>query len=289
MPNENLSVTGRIVQGDIFEERTKDGQGRILTDKHGQPKTEYFVAIAVPKTDPQFNEVWAAMQQIAAAGFPGGQSQQADFSWKVRDGDLAANISKVGFAGHWIFGFTTGFAYSAYTQGAQEQLMAGSIKRGDYVRIVFTCKPNGEPTKPGVYLNQVLAEFLGHGEPIVGGPDAKEILAGMNPATIPAGASATPVAAGPPPIPGPAAPIPTQPPAPVPGPIPTQPPAPAPIPGPIQPATNFLNPAPPPAAAPAAGSTPGTMTAAAGGTTYEQYIGAGWTDDQLIQQGLMLP
>jgi hypothetical protein len=31
------------------------------------------------------------------------------------------------------------------------------------------------------------------------------------------------------------------------------------------------------------------MTPAAGATTYEQYIAAGWTDALLVQHGMMLP
>lgn len=48
----------------------------------------------------------------------------------------------------------------------------------------------------------------------------------------------------------------------------------------VQPAPSFLN---PPPAAPVKQMTPQAQG------TYEQYIGAGWTDAQLIAQGLLLP
>ena len=86
MSNENLSVTGRIVQGDRFEARTKDGKGRALTDKQGQPKIEYFVAIAVPKTDAAMLATWAQIQGIAATGFPGGESQRIRLASQIGTG-----------------------------------------------------------------------------------------------------------------------------------------------------------------------------------------------------------
>ena len=47
----------------------------------------------------------------------------------------------------------------------------------------------------------------------------------------------------------------------------------------VQPAPDFLNPAP---------AVNHQMTPAAGGGTYDAHIKAGWTDDQLVQKGLML-
>ena len=68
--------------------------------------------------------------------------------------------------------------------------------------------------------------------------------------------------------------------------------APAPI--PVTPNPGFVQ-VPPPAAAPAPMAPPPApvapvrqMTAAAQGVTYDAYVAAGWSDAQLVQNGLML-
>lgn len=111
-------------------------------------------------------------------------------------------------------------------------------------------------------------------EQIVNGGHATRAPAAP-PAPLPA-----PTPAAPPPVPTPAVPTPV-PAVPVPAtPSPTSP-APAPYDG-------FI-PAAPGAPAPAAPPTPArTMTAAANGFTYEQLIATGWTDAQLIAQGMMV-
>lgn len=62
-----------------------------------------------------------------------------------------------------------------------------------------------------------------------------------------------------------------------------QPAAPAPAPTPAAP----VPPVPPTPPAPAAPATL-TMTAAANGMTYQQYVDAGWSDDQMIQAGVAI-
>lgn len=69
-------------------------------------------------------------------------------------------------------------------------------------------------------------------------------------------------------------------PAPIAGQAPVVPTVPAPVPQAAPQA-----PAPAPAPAPAAGLV---MTAAANGATYEQYAAAGWTDEQMIAQGVAI-
>jgi hypothetical protein len=60
-------------------------------------------------------------------------------------------------------------------------------------------------------------------------------------------------------------------------------PAPAPVAASVQPHPGFLTPPPPAPVAPVH-----QMTAAANGVTYEAYIAAGWTEQQLRENGLML-
>jgi hypothetical protein len=279
--NEYMFITGRLVQGDVFVPQTKNMTGGPLTDLKGNPKVQYFIGVAVPKTDQAMLAEWAKLQAIAQAGFPGGESQRPDFAWKVVDGDAPANAGQEGFAGCMVFRLTSGFPVKAYTQGAASQIVdPQQIKRGHYVRAVFTAKANGNAQKPGLYLNTALVELVGYGEEISAGPDAAALLGQAGAAALPQGASAAPVAGGPPIIPG-AQPQSTSgmPPFNIPGAPAPQPGGMPPAPG-ITPAPDFL--APPPAAP--AGPV---MTAKAAGHTYQQFVEKGWKDDQLIAQGYM--
>ena len=198
--NENneliLTPVGRMVQGDPFVANTKDHEGRPLTDQQGQPRVNYFFAIAIPKTDPGFAELWAKMQAIALAGFPNGESQLPAFAWKVTDGDLPPHNTKEGFPGHYILKCSNGFEPKVYTAGGKDLITsenAGQLKRGYYVRAYISIKANGSSLKPGLYLNPSMVELVGYGPEIVSGPDGAAIFGGT-PAALPAGASATPLA-----------------------------------------------------------------------------------------------
>ena len=120
--NDYMYAVGRMVQGDVFNPQTKNMNRGPLTDLKGNPKVQYFIGVAMAKTDPSFNDIWAKLSAIAQAGFPGGETQRADFAWKVIDGDLPQHAQKPGFPGHWIFRFTSGFPVNAYTQGAAQQI-----------------------------------------------------------------------------------------------------------------------------------------------------------------------
>ena len=288
-----LFVTGRLVQGDVFTPQTKNMTGGPLTDLQGNPKVQYFIAVAVEKTDATMTQTFAQIQQIAQSGFPGGEAQRPDFAWKVIDGDDPKHAGKTGFAGCMVFRFTSGFPVKAYTKGAASQIVdPNQIKRGYFVRVAFTVAPNGNATKPGVYLNLALVELVGYGEEILSGPDAASVLGAAGVAAVPAGASTAPVTGAPPIFPGvpaptgppitPGAPAPTGPQAPglytppvsmTTTPV-TQRPAPTP-PGVIVPAPDFLN--------------PPVMTAKAAGASYQQFIDQGWTKEQLIEQGYVAP
>jgi len=271
-----LLVTGRLVQGDVFVPQIKNMQGGPLTNLKGEPKVQYFIGVAVPKTDPQMLQEYAKIQVAAQSGFPGGESQRPDFAWKIVDGDLPQHAKKVGFPGHYVFRFTSGFAIPAYTKGAETQIVESSqIKRGYHIRVAFTVKPNGNLQKPGLYLNAAIVELVGYDDEISSGPDAATVFGAAGAAALPAGASATPVASGPPLAPPAMAPPVMAPPAMAPpamAPPAMAPPAMAP-PG-IVPAPDFL--------------APPTMTALAAGQSYQQFIDAGWTKEQLIEQGYML-
>jgi hypothetical protein len=157
---------------------------------------------------------------------------------------------------------------------------------------------NGQQGNPGVYLNPSMICFRAYGAEINFGPNVQD--AGFGAAPLPAGASLTPPPASTLPA-APAAAV-GAPPAP-----PAPPAAAAPPPVPVYPNPAFVqvpppnptyagNAAPPsvPAGIPAPpisamnASPSKRMTAAAGGSSYEAYIAAGWSDAQLIANGLMV-
>ena len=270
-------VTGRLVQGDVFVPQTKNMQGGPLVNMRGEPKVQYFMGVAVPKTDQQMLQEYSKIQEIAQIGFPGGESQRTDFAWKIIDGDQPAHAGKIGFPGNYVFRFTSGFPIPAYTKGGESQIVDPSqIKRGYYVRVAFTVKANGNIQKPGIYLNASLVELIGYGEEIISGPNAAAVLGAAGAAAAPVGASATPVATGPGLVPPVAAPPVAAPP--VAAPPVAQPQlgvhnVPAPV-APITPAPDFLS--------------PPVMTPKAAGMSYQQFIDAGWTKEQLIEQDYMV-
>ena len=206
---------GRLVQGSVFTGKTTDQQGAPLVTKTGpntgQPRTDFFFAIAIAKTDPALAAFLAQIKGQAHVDFPhlvdaAGNCSYADFSWKIKDGDCTlkdvkgrCNADRDGFPGHMIFSFSGGNAPGVYKrdgQGAPTPVTnPDEIKRGYYIQVQGNTKGNGQAEKPGMYLNHNMIMLAGYGEEIVSGPDASSAF-GAAPA-LPAGASATPLAAMP--------------------------------------------------------------------------------------------
>jgi hypothetical protein len=193
---EFYTPVGRMVQGSFFEASDTDMKGRPLTDKQGKPRVEYFIALAVPKTDPDFNTMWATIQGVAQAGFPNGEYNNPNFSWKHIDGDTQPE--KDGFKGCHILKFKGGFAPRVFTKGGVSQIVdPAQAKRGYYYRVYGSVAPNGDLEKPGVYLNYVMFELVGYGEEIIGGPSGESVFGAKPAGPLPAGASDIPVAGAP--------------------------------------------------------------------------------------------
>lgn len=285
MPTNFTSPVGRMVQGDIFKPRTTDQQGNPLTIKSGpnagQPRSDYFVAIAVPKDSPEWPAFKALVDAEAKAAWPQGQYNSPKFSNKIIDGDGMddngkPNSDKPGFAGCWVVRFSSGFAPTLWARSkvlpehmrspdpeAFVQVTDPSVlKRGYFIRVAGNVASNQNAQSPGLYMNYNMVELVGYGEEIVSGPTASQAF-GDAPAALPTGAeAAAPTAAAP----AASAPVPT------PTASPSESPAPAP-----EPYTGY-------AEAPAPGPQ---MTAKANGVTYEAFIAKGWTDEQLKAQGYM--
>ncbi len=220
---------GRIVAGSAHKVKTKDGNGNPLVVKNGpntgQPRTEFYMGLAIPKTDPGYNDIYAAIYNEGRAGFPhlfdaSGACILPTFAFKVVDGDSAIPnesgnkpCEKEGYPGNWVLNFSNGFAPGCYQYVEAEKRWAAMpdptvIKRGDYAQVSFSIKGNQSTQRPGVYLNHDMVAFVGHGVEIITGPDPNQAFG--NAPALPPGASATPLAPSvgiaPPPVPSQAAP-----------------------------------------------------------------------------------
>ena len=306
-PINITSPVGRLVAGSLYKARTTDFDGNPLKVKTGpnagQDRKDYFFAIAIPKAAGETH--WSQTQwgqQIWTLGhqaFPQG-AQRPDFAWKIDDGDSTVlnkrnkrPVDNEGYAGHWVLKLSGGFAPKVYRWeggAAIQELTPEYVKPGYYVEVNFNVAGNENQNNPGVYLNHSMVMFRGYGAEITFGPDVAS--AGFGVAPLPAGASAVPLASSSPlPILAvPALPATAQAPPPT-----VTPGAPASVspssPIPVLPNPGFVQmPPPPPAAAVAAPPPPAagpTMTPAANGITYQAYKAGGWSDEQLIANGLM--
>lgn len=303
--NQIVTPPGRLVQGNLYELKNTDAQGRPLTIKNGpnagQVREDCFFAVAVPKTAgiDWKQEAWAQpMVQAAQEGFPQGQWQAPTFAFKVVDGDSQMvdqggkkPCDKEGFAGNWILRLNSGYLPKILNaDGTQELAEKDMVKTGDYVQVLADVKSNGNVQKPGVYLNHKAVAFIGYGERIVYEADYSGV--GFGTGVVPAGASQVPPAgnfsaqAAIPAVPGvpasmPAAPV-AAPVAPAPMAVPAPNPAILAAPAPVAPAVPAVPAAPAPVAVMAK-----VMTDKAGGLTYDQMKSQGWTDELLVQHGYM--
>lgn len=208
-----LTPVGRLVAGDVFKGNTTDLSGRPLLIKNGpnagQPKKEFYFAVAIKKDEPKFKtDVMDKLTSAAKAGFPtlfdaSGKCTRADFALKITDGDSTTPnqngtipSSKIGYAGCWVLSFKSGFAPKVYTQGGTSLLTdPDSVKRGYYVRVYARATANGEMQKPGLYLNPSMVELVGYGDVIESEKhDGSRIF---GPVELPDGASPTPIATTP--------------------------------------------------------------------------------------------
>jgi hypothetical protein len=319
--NSILFPAARIVMGDLYEAQTKDMQGNPLTVKsganQGQPRVNYFFAIAIPKTpgathfaheQPWGAKIWA----LAHSWWPQGQAQQPRFSWKIEDGDSAEpnqnnrrNCDREGFPGHWIVHLGSGFAPKIFDEQGNPLLQPNLVKRGFYVETFAMLSSNNNAQKPGIYINHSMISYRpSSAKEIVSGPDPRAV--GFGKSALPAGVTAQPMgntAHMPPGVPG------------VPGAMPGAPAAPAmaappavATPQPVVPSAGFLQPpvagvapavpsaptmAAPPAAPPASvvcplGAPMGYKMVNLNGARYEAFKGSGWQDAQMLQAGHMV-
>ncbi len=202
----HVSPIGRIVGGDLWKKNSLDatGQPKIVRQgaNQGQLREEYFVALAIRKVEAGVEEMRSLIHQAAMQAFPEafdpstGACLLPQFAFKYVDGD--ATLDREGYAGCWVFKFSTGFDIKRVgkeEEGCPPILDVTQFKRGDYARIAYSVAGNGsnQPHTKGVFLNFTVAERRGFGAEISSGPDPKAVLAAAGPAgQLPPGASTVP-------------------------------------------------------------------------------------------------
>ena len=296
---------GRLLMGSPYKAQTTDAEGKPLVNKSGpnigQTKVQYFFAVGIPKGTEQHwsqtewgSKIWA----VGHAAFPQ-QAQGRAFAWKVVDGDSQEPnrngkkpCDREGYRGNWVVSFTSGFAPKIYNKDGSAQIVEpDAVKLGYYVQVNGDVDGNGSSQQPGVFINHSMVALSAYGTEIVIGPDAASV--GFGNAALPAGAMAAPVGGFNPVAPQAAPAMPGNPayapaaPQFVHAPVQGVPVMQQPVPNPAFLAVPPAPAMPPVPVAPAA-PAPKVLTAKAGGATYEQMIGAGWTDALLVQHGYML-
>ncbi|MGI4260941.1 ssDNA-binding protein, partial [Klebsiella pneumoniae] len=229
-----LSPVGRLVAGSFFDVQKKDHKGRDLPPE----KYHWFVGMAYAKTpgvthfSQESHDMFKAIWQAAAAGFPAGDYNNAGFHWKIEDGD-GVNRDKEGYAGNWIVKFKRSCKIDPvkiYDSAYKPIINPEVAKRGYYYVMDGSTEGNGQTgdETAGMYINMNMVMLAAVGDEIVSGPSAREVFGGANfqlpPGARPAGAPMQHApAATPSPVPQQAAPAPVA----APAPTPAQAPAPA--------------------------------------------------------------
>lgn len=309
----NLPVA-RVIKGNPYKQRPKlDNMGKPKIGKDGQPETEYFVMVAVPKTpgvahwgsEPWGRPIWDFGNQV----YPK-VAEAPTFAWKVSDGDSAvpnkkgkANNALIGAPGHWLVNLSRWGGLGPFkivnSDGSAYLLDEGVVQAGDLVEVPLTIRSNAPSPSPGLYLNAEVIAFVGYSPlgRIAQGVDPKSLGLGQSarPQTVAApiggvavalaaALGAKPPGAAPPVAPAAPAPLPPA----VPGAAPPAAPAPAPAPVAVAPAPAYLAVPPAPPAPPAPVGPVRKMIGAAAAYTYEAMVAQGWKDEMLLAQGMMV-
>ncbi len=277
-----LFPVGRLVGGSVYEPQKTDAVIKSGPNA-GMPAIKYYFACAIPKrSETHWNQTeWGTqIYSVGVNAFPNGQTNSPTFAWKIVDGDSRipnenqrVPCEREGYAGHWILNFSSAQAPKIVnSDGTKHILEVSAVNLGDYIQVYGDVVDNIKSSpKAGVYLNHRIVALSGYGERIILGPDPASL--GFGKTGLPIGASATPIAQGFNPTISNV--VPPQPQVTMP---PTQPP--------ITPYPQILTPPPsvpvPPVIKPAR-----VMLPSAQGATYEQLCQAGWTDELLIQHGMM--
>ena len=193
-------VVGRFVSGDHLNKRTKDNDNRPIEPD----KQRIEVGVAFEK-----QTIWpfisGDLYQYLTAAYSGNAdatarltnwfSTMSGFSMKITDGDKPNSKGQVNenTKGHFVFWFQCMDLSFVGGQSADAlvEIDGNQIKRGDYVQVAGSMKPNMQPgDRVGAYLNGYTMWKRADGAPIAGGVDPTAAFgAGGAAAPLPTGAT----------------------------------------------------------------------------------------------------
>jgi hypothetical protein len=203
---KTVMVQGRIVwtPGNLFTGRGKVDQNtkQPKLNLQGQQRMEYGFGLAIAKTDlapgKQGYALWEAMHVEASSLYQGGQIPPG-FAMKFKDGDGIDDkgqpfANREGYAGHIVVAMTTEIPikFVKWENGTNIQVNEG-IKCGDYVNVQVQVKahPANGSQKPGLYINPMMAQFIGYGKEIINTASGDQVFGNQAPPMM---GSATPIA-----------------------------------------------------------------------------------------------
>ena len=263
-----LSPVGRMVMGSLYDPQTKNAVGEPLVFKtgknQGKPRVNYFFALSVRKVgenDWKDSDWGKKIYAEIAALYPAKEYLRNNFRWKIVDGDSQipnANgikpCDRKGYPGHWVLTFGGAFAPVILDKNGNRLDRDGAINCGDFIQVNMSISSNGAASQNvGIIFNCTHVALIGYGEPIEFKKEIDPKTLGFS-QQLPPEASETPIASK------------------------------------VNPVNQSPTVATPPPPYPEILSPPvvaaHVMTAKAPGS-YDAMITAGWTDELLIQHGMM--
>lgn len=205
-----LTPVGRLVGGDLFKGSTTDSKGQPRVYKSGpnagQPRTEFWFSLALPKNSPDVVAFIQARHVEARTAWPqffdpAGNCLRRDFASKIIDGDSTEYNQSMkrwcdypGYAGHWVLRFSGSYAPKVVSTGGKRYITdPEEVKPGYWIRVSGSSVSNNSQQTPGMHLNHSLVEFVAYGEVIEFGADPTKVFA-QPVVALPPGASAIPLA-----------------------------------------------------------------------------------------------
>ena len=172
----------RLVAGSFADQNTRDHEGRELSAE----KYNWWAGLAIPKTpgimDWKQETGNATLMAILKAGqeaFPNGEWNSPNFSWKIQDGDKFPD--RIGYAGHWIVGFSRNTQIGPVPCYDQSCAMIQPMvtKKGWSYRVSGSSVGNGRTgNQAGVYVNMEMVQLCiaNPDDVIVTGPSAQQVF-----------------------------------------------------------------------------------------------------------------
>jgi hypothetical protein len=191
--NDKLQLVtplARLVEGSATRPSTLDMYGKP------REKPEFYIAVAISKTDPAFGPIWQAMyakalndfaahphvlQRIQAVQQRGLAGMKGTFAFKIGDGDAPNGNGEVRdtHRGHWILKFKTQFPLKLLNW---DNTPIADIKRGWMVDVGFTVGGNGKTDHTaGLFVNPTFLRFRDYAAELSDGPSAEQVFGGAAP------------------------------------------------------------------------------------------------------------